>query len=50
MSKRQRTRLRLPRHRRSRPHDTFEPTDFDFPDDFDVEDWMVAQAIEGNKA
>jgi hypothetical protein len=24
----------------------FEPTDYDFPDDYDVEDWMVAQVVE----
>lgn len=33
--------------RRSRPHDMFEPTDYDFPDDHEIEDWMLGQVDNG---
>jgi hypothetical protein len=40
---RARRRIRTLRHR---PHDMFEATDYDFPDDYEVEDWMVARTKE----
>jgi hypothetical protein len=32
--------------RRWRPHDMFEPTDYDFPDDQEVEEWMIARVTD----
>lgn len=44
-----RVRRRLPRpgtrRRRSRPHDMFDENDFDFPDDDEIDDWMVFQVV-----
>jgi hypothetical protein len=33
-----------------RPHKrsmALEPTDYDFPDDFEIDDWMIARVSEG---
>jgi hypothetical protein len=32
--------------RRKRPHYMFEPTDYDFPDDQEVEEWMIARVTD----
>jgi hypothetical protein len=43
MRERRVPRRRRRRNRRSRQHDMFDENDFDFPDDYDVEEWMIAQ-------
>lgn len=43
-----RKRLSRVRRPRRRPHDMWGPTDYDFPDDYEIDDWMIGQPAEGS--